>query len=155
MNTLKASAYERLVGKWFTNKFKGGAVYEVLLVGNQTSDRDDFPLQIVYRNIETLEIWVRSYAEFKERMEEVPTSGVGVVESLVEKGLKTHIAMQDGVITSLRKELDDCYTVMKKDYWVWQGDGTDDLGSLTCKVVIEPEVLLALTTPGSGKEIKE
>lgn len=34
-----------------------------------------------------------------------------------------------------------------EECWIWQGDGSDELESLTCPVVIRPEVLAALMAP--------
>lgn len=50
-------------------------------------------------------------------------------------------------IRELEQQLAEAQTVAVRnhfEYWVWQGDGLDELETLTCPVLIRPEALLSM-----------
>lgn len=66
----KADALDRVFATELY-KHNSGTVYQLLLVGNSTATRPDYPVSAVYMNIQNREVFIRPFKDFKEKFERI------------------------------------------------------------------------------------
>jgi hypothetical protein len=52
-------------------KHSSGTIYQLLLVGNTTATKADYPVSAVYMNIQNREVFIRPYQDFKAKFEPI------------------------------------------------------------------------------------
>lgn len=66
----KADALDRVFATELY-KHNSGTIYQLLLVGNSTATKPDYPVSAVYMNIQNREVFIRPFKDFKEKFERV------------------------------------------------------------------------------------
>lgn len=52
-------------------KHNSGTIYQLLLVGNSTATKPDYPISAVYMNIQNREVFIRPFEDFKAKFERI------------------------------------------------------------------------------------
>ena len=66
----KADALDRVFATELY-KHNSGTIYQLLLVGNSTATKPDYPVSAVYMNIQNREVFIRPFKDFKEKFERI------------------------------------------------------------------------------------